>query len=63
VLGRTKSGTLELSEDATGLAMFARVGPTTYAKDLAISMERGDIDQMSFKFTIAPRTGKRRTIG
>lgn len=52
VLGRTRSKTLELREDARGLHVWDRMPPTTYAKDLAILMERGDIDQMSFKFTV-----------
>ena len=50
VLARTASGTLRLSEDATGLANDADMAPTSYARDLAISMERGDITQMSFAF-------------
>lgn len=53
VLGRTRSGTLELSEDATGLRVWARVPPTSWAADLRESMSRGDIDQMSFAFTVA----------
>lgn len=53
VLGRTRSGTLELSEDSTGLRVWARVPPTTWAADLRESMGRGDIDQMSFAFTVA----------
>jgi HK97 family phage prohead protease len=56
VLARTTSGTLDLSEDATGLLVNARVAPTSYSKDLRILMERGDIDQMSFKFTVAEDT-------
>src|SRR5690348_16195420 len=50
VLARTASGTLRLSEDATGLANDADMAPTSYARDLAISMERGDITQVSFAF-------------
>ena len=52
VLARTKSGTLELSEDARGLRIYARVAPYSYAEDLKIAIERGDIDQMSFAFTV-----------
>lgn len=51
VLGRTKSGTLELSAvPERGLRVFNRVAPTSYAQDLQVLMERGDLDQMSFAF-------------
>jgi hypothetical protein len=50
ILARTSAGTLRLSEDETGLATDADMAPTSYGKDLAISMERGDISQMSFAF-------------
>jgi HK97 family phage prohead protease len=50
ILARNIAGTLRLAEDETGLAADADMAPTTYAKDLAISLERGDITQMSFAF-------------
>lgn len=52
-LARTKSGTLELREDTTGLHVWAKVAPTTFANDMRIAMQRGDLDQMSFAFSIA----------
>jgi Escherichia/Staphylococcus phage prohead protease len=52
-LARTKSGTLELSEDDEGLRVWARLAPTSTAMDLRMAMQRGDIDQMSFAFTVA----------
>jgi uncharacterized protein len=52
-LGRTRNGTLDLRSDARGLRVEARVPPTSFAKDLRISLERGDIDQGSFAFTVA----------
>lgn len=47
VLARTKSGTLTLAEDATGLKVDANLAPTTVGRDLAILLERRDITQMS----------------
>lgn len=52
-LARTKSGTLELSEDDVGLRIWARLAPTGTATDLRMAMKRGDLDQMSFAFTVA----------
>ena len=53
VMARTASGTLELREDATGLHVFARVDRSiSWLEDLRTSMTRGDIDQMSFAFSI-----------
>jgi uncharacterized protein len=51
ILGRTASGTLKLTEDTIGLRVECELGNQTYASDLAESMRRGDIDQMSFGFT------------
>ncbi|MDT2392781.1 HK97 family phage prohead protease [Enterococcus avium] len=50
VLGRTKSGTLRLSEDDHGLKFEVDLPNTSIAKDLAESMARGDITQCSFGF-------------
>lgn len=52
VMARTASGSLELREDKDGLHVWARVAPLGWVKDLRESMQRGDIDQMSFAFTI-----------
>jgi HK97 family phage prohead protease len=54
VLGRNKSGTLDLSEDNIGLHYRVKLPDTTYARDLAISMERGDVSQSSFGFRVIP---------
>jgi hypothetical protein len=44
--------TLELWEDPKGLRFRARVAPTSYAEDLRLLMERGDVAGMSFGFTV-----------
>jgi HK97 family phage prohead protease len=54
VLARTKNKTLELREDPIGLHFWAKVADTSYARDLKVLMERGDVDQASFAFTVAP---------
>ena len=52
VLGRNIPGTLELSIDDSGL--YYRIMPpdTSYANDLMVLLERGDVDQSSFQFTV-----------
>ncbi len=50
LLARNTSGTLRLVEDDRGLDVDADMAPTSYAQDLAIVMERGDLTQMSFSF-------------
>lgn len=52
VLGRSTSGTLELKEDKRGLHISNDPPDTQWAKDLMTSVNRGDISQMSFGFTV-----------
>lgn len=56
VLGRTKAGTLKLSEDERGLKFDLELPNTTAGRDLAESMERGDINQCSFGFYATEET-------
>lgn len=54
VLARTKSGTLTLAEDATGLEYRADVpAGLYYGESLRILLNRGDVDQSSFAFRVA----------
>jgi HK97 family phage prohead protease len=52
VLGATRSGTLRLSEDGHGLRADATLPPTSVGRDLSVLMQRGDVDSMSFGFTV-----------
>jgi HK97 family phage prohead protease len=52
VLGRNRSGTLELVDDERGLQVNITPPPTQWATDLMTSMRRGDVDQMSFAFSV-----------
>ena len=53
ILARNTSGTLNLTADERGLKYEFEMPETSYGKDLAISMKRGDISQSSFAFTVA----------
>jgi HK97 family phage prohead protease len=52
VIGRSKSGTLRLSEDDHGLAVEIDLPDTGDGRDLAHLLERGDISGMSFGFRV-----------
>jgi hypothetical protein len=52
ILGRTKSGTLRLSEHAQGLYFDCDLPDTQAGRDVRESVKRGDISQCSFGFTV-----------
>jgi len=52
IIGRTKNGTLELREDSKGLHSRITLPDTQDGRDLATLIERGDLDAMSFGFTV-----------
>jgi HK97 family phage prohead protease len=52
VLASTRSGSLRLAEDSKGLFAEADLPNTTYARDLAVMMRRGDVTSMSFGFSV-----------
>lgn len=54
VLGRTRSGTLTLTEDADGLAFSLQLPDTQTGRDLVALAERGDLGGCSFGFTVPP---------
>ena len=54
ILGRTKSGTLTISQDDRGLPFRCVLNPKSQAhRDLYAAVERGDISDCSFAFTVA----------
>jgi HK97 family phage prohead protease len=56
VLGRSKSGTLQMREDSKGLFFSCTLPDTQAARDLHALVSRGDIDQCSFGFTVTKQT-------
>lgn len=52
VLARSTSGTLKVEEDAIGLRYEFDLPETTTGNDLLIMLQRGDVSQSSFGFTV-----------
>lgn len=59
VLGRTTSGTLRLAEDERGLRMELDLPDTQAGRDMAESVRRRDVRQMSFAFKVKRPHGER----
>lgn len=57
LLGRTATGTLELRQDATGLAYTITLPDTSLGRDVLALAERGDLGGMSFGF-MPTKTGE-----
>jgi HK97 family phage prohead protease len=52
VLGSTRAGTLKLYEDERGLKVTATLPDTMLGRDAATLLKRGDVDSMSFGFSV-----------
>jgi HK97 family phage prohead protease len=53
IMARTRNKTLRLMPDDQGLYIEANLAPTSAGEDLYKLVKRGDIDKMSFAFTVA----------
>jgi HK97 family phage prohead protease/HK97 family phage major capsid protein len=62
-LARTKNGTLKMEVRQEGLWMQADMVDTQASRDLYNMVQRGDIDQMSFGFTISPENWRKDESG
>src|SRR5690606_4203534 len=61
VMARTRNKTLELIPDDQGLLVRAKLANTTAGRDLHELIKRGDIDKMSFAFTVAKEAYDKKT--
>jgi len=52
ILARTASGTLQLEEDEVGLKYRFEIPNTTFGNDFKVMLERGDVNQSSFAFSV-----------
>jgi HK97 family phage prohead protease len=56
VMARTRNKTLELMPDDQGLMIRATLADITAGRDLYALIKRGDIDKMSFAFTVTEQS-------
>lgn len=59
ILGRQAAGTLRLFIDERGLRYEVDLPDTSYARDLAVSVARGDVTQSSFGFRVVDDSWER----
>lgn len=64
LLGRTRTGTLRLEQDARGLAFEVDVPDTQLGRDVLAMAQRGDLGGMSFGFNVRDESwsGRRREV-
>ena len=55
LLATTRAKTLRLMEDDRGLKVEADLPDTTIGRDLSTLIQRGDVDSMSFGFSVPPK--------
>jgi HK97 family phage prohead protease len=58
LLGRTRSGTLKLSEDDRGLRYSIQLPDTQHGNDVLELMKRGDLGGASFGFSVPENGGE-----
>ena len=63
ILGRVSSGTATVTQDAEGVRFTCKLPDTTTARDLIALMERQDVSQMSFGFTVVPNGDDWQDVG
>jgi HK97 family phage prohead protease len=63
IIGRTKSGTLALQENRRGLKVAIDAADTQAGRDILKSVDRGDVDQMSFGFRVVKESWEEKKDG
>lgn len=61
IMARTRNKTLELTVDNNGLKFSAQLADTTMGNDLHKLVKRGDIDKMSYAYTVSEDSYDRET--